>query len=316
MISDRLLDGRIRMRHLILVTTVAEARSLVGAATALNVTQPFVSRGLQEIENALTVRLFDRGPRGVKPTAEGEIFLEYAWVVLNTLRRAGEHLDEVNMASSGVVSVGANLAAAHFLLPKAIVDLKSMYPTMTVSVFEAYQERLIALLNRDEIDLVVARLPRVRLPEHRYLSLYEEPLTLVVRKGHPAIDHPVEMSALLDYPWVLPCASSMVRPALDEMFTANGFPLPRNLIECSTIVTTKPILLASDAIASLPMLIASTDDELDILPIPLDMIPGQMGIIMKRDAPLNRAKARLINSLTMVADSLVSPLLRPPEKVL
>lgn len=314
--SDRLLDGRIRMRHLILVTTVAEARSLVGASTVLNVTQPFISRGLQEIESALRVRLFDRGPRGVKPTAEGEIFLEYAWVVLNTLRRAGEHLDEVSLASSGVVTAGANLAAAHFLMPNAFLDLKSKFPTMTVTMVEGSQERLIAQLNRDELDLLVGRLPRVRLPEHRYLPLYDEPMTLVVRKGHPALDHLIELSELLDYPWILPCASSMIRPAIDEIFTASGLPLPRNLIECSTMVTTKPILLASDAIASLPMLVASTDDDLEILPIPLDSIPGQMGIIMKRDAPMNRAKSRLINSLTTASESLVSPLLRPVELAL
>ncbi len=309
MISNRLLDGRVRIRHLILVTTIAEAGTLVSAATALSVTQPFVSRGLQEIEKAVGVKLFERGPRGVKPTVEGEIFLEYAWVVLNTLRQAGEHLDQVNLASSGFVRVGENLAAAHLLLPRAIIKLKSSSPSITVSVIEEYQERLVTLLNRNEVDVLVGRLPKVRSARHRYLPLYDEPLKLVVRKGHPALEHAAELSELLDYPWVLPSSSSLFRPELDEMFTANGLPLPLNFIECSTVVTTRPILLMTDAIAPLPMLIGATDDDLEILPISLEMVPSQIGITVKRDALLNPAKARLISSLTSVAESVVMPLL-------
>lgn len=310
MITSKLLDGRVRMRHLMLVTTLAEAGTLVAAAELLHVTQPFLSRGLQELETAVGVKLFDRGPRGVTPTVEGEVFIEYAWVVLNTLRQAGEHLDQIGAATSGSVTVGTNLATAHHLLPRAIVHLKANHPSISVTVIEEYQERLVALLNRNAVDMLIGRLPRVRSAEHRYFPLYEESMMLVVRKGHPALGTAATVTDLLDYPWILPGSSSLVRSEIDDVFAAHGVGLPANLIECSTIVTTRPIVVATDSIAALPMLIGGDDDELELLPIPLETVASEIGITVLRDAPVNPAKARLMSSLSHVAESAVAPMVR------
>jgi DNA-binding transcriptional LysR family regulator len=63
---NRLLDGRLKVRRLVLVVTVAEQGSVVGAAERLRVTQPVITRGLRELEQILGVELFD----GVTPTKE------------------------------------------------------------------------------------------------------------------------------------------------------------------------------------------------------------------------------------------------------
>ncbi|MDN5915137.1 MAG: LysR family transcriptional regulator, partial [Pseudonocardia sp.] len=58
----RLLDGRLKMRHLVLAVAVADHGAIMRAAEELQVTQPVVTRGLHELETVLGVPLFDRHP--------------------------------------------------------------------------------------------------------------------------------------------------------------------------------------------------------------------------------------------------------------
>jgi len=72
------LDSRIKLRHLHCFVAVMQHRKLRRAADALSVTQPAISKTLRELEEALGVRLFDRGRRGATPTREAEKLLPYA----------------------------------------------------------------------------------------------------------------------------------------------------------------------------------------------------------------------------------------------
>ncbi|MFC7585587.1 LysR family transcriptional regulator [Nonomuraea antimicrobica] len=63
----KLLDGRLKLRHLVLVDVLSTQGTVIGAARALHVTQPVVTRSLQDLEQVLGVALYDRGPRGLTP---------------------------------------------------------------------------------------------------------------------------------------------------------------------------------------------------------------------------------------------------------
>src|SRR5213595_2686096 len=64
--------NRIRLRHLQCFLAVAEARNLRRAAEALAISQPAVTKTLNELEEILGVRLFERGRGGARPTPEAE----------------------------------------------------------------------------------------------------------------------------------------------------------------------------------------------------------------------------------------------------
>ena len=79
----KLLDGRLKLRHLLLVDALSRQGSVVGAAAALHITQPVATRSLHDIESILGVSLFDRGPRGITPTIFGEAFTTHARAVIS-----------------------------------------------------------------------------------------------------------------------------------------------------------------------------------------------------------------------------------------
>src|SRR5579871_2788201 len=93
--SRRFLDQRLRMQMLRLVDAVEAQRSLLKASAVLCVTQPALTKSIQELENILQVRLFDRHSRGMIPTEAGLRFARAARRILADIRHLDEELDEL-----------------------------------------------------------------------------------------------------------------------------------------------------------------------------------------------------------------------------
>ncbi|MEU0463843.1 LysR substrate-binding domain-containing protein [Amycolatopsis sp. NPDC006131] len=304
---DKLLDGRFKIRHLVLITTIAEEGSLVAAARALHVTQPVVTRSLREIEDVLGVALFTRGPRGVRTTPFGDMVLEHARAVLANLRRVSENIEHIQRGGGRPVHVGTNLAGSSGLLPQALAEFKRTRPRTQVTVVEGTADDLIKALRRNETDFVVGRLTRdlATAPDLRQQPLYDEPVRIAVRRGHPAarasepaIEH------LVKYPWILPGPGTQLRLALDTEFSSRALPPPADLIECSTFLTIREILLATDAVAPLPLLIARRDEHLAVLPTPLAGVAASMGVAQLADASVGENARALLTLIHRTAQDI------------
>lgn len=304
--TARILDGRLKLRHLVLITTIASHGSLVAAADALRVTQPVVTRGLRDAEEAVGVQLFDRGPRGVKPTPFGEIMIDHAISALANIRNAGIQIQELRRVGVRPVRVGTNLAGAMALLPKALVVLKDAQPHLTTSVVEGQPEDLTAMLLRGDLDVVVGRIHGGKWPDAlRHIKLYDEPVRITARRGHPAFTNgAAQLADLLHYPWILPGPGSRLREELDEVFSLLALAPPRNLMECSTIPTVREILLETEAVAPLPLLVVAGDDQLDAIDVSLDTVPRSIGISFLADPAPSGGTSELIDYLIQVADEI------------
>lgn len=306
----RLLDGRLKLRHLVLLDALAESGTVVGAAERLHVTQPVVTRALHELEDIVGVELFTRGARGITPTIFGLAFIDHARAVLAELRRAGRHVAELADADRGTVAVGTHLAGSNLLLPRAIAVLKSAHPQLTVVVHEATPDVLLAELMSGRVDLIVGRLtPRPGDERVTQIALHDEPIRLVTRAGHPTLDllDPT-LADLLAYPWILPVTETVLRHELEEIFLRENLPLPADRVECTSILTLRQLLLDTDVVAVLPMLIAEEDDRLAMLPTPLEPLQRTVGVTVPAERSLSPSASALLESLRGVAEDLVRTL--------
>jgi DNA-binding transcriptional LysR family regulator len=304
--ADRLLDGRLKLRHLVLVSTIAEQGSVVRAAERLRVTQPVVTRGLRELEAILGVELFDRGPRGVTPTIYGTVFVTHAQAVLTQVRQAGQHIAELRAGEAGTVTVGTHLAGSNVLLPRAIARLKKERPGLRVIVREATPDVLLADLLVGRVDLTVGRLtPGDDGGRTAQIRLYHEPVRLVTRAGHPALaGRETPLGELLGYPWVLPVDQTSLRRELEEVFSVQGLPLPADRVECTSMPTLRSLLLDTDAIAALPMLITEDDDRLAMLDTPLSSVSRLVGVTVARNRMHSPGTELLLERLREVAGEI------------
>ncbi|CAO3426247.1 LysR family transcriptional regulator [Azospirillum endophyticum] len=94
------------LRHLRYFIAVAEHESVRLAAKRVNITQPAISRQIQYLEEELGVALFDRGPRGLRLTAAGALYLAEARKVLTLLEAAGRSARLVAAGQEGQLRIG------------------------------------------------------------------------------------------------------------------------------------------------------------------------------------------------------------------
>ncbi|AHH20973.1 putative transcriptional regulator, LysR family [Nocardia nova SH22a] len=304
----RLLDGRLKLRHLVLVDALTRHGSVVGAAAALHVTQPVATRSLHDLEAILGVDLYDRGPRGITPTIFGDAFTTHARAVLAQLDQAGRHVVELARADRGTVVVGSHLAGSNVLLPRAIARLKSEHPLLTVVVREGSPEALLVELESGRVDLIVGRLTAPSDETAMRGALYDESVEPVTRAGHPlTVRGTVTIADLTAYPWILPGTGTSLRLELEKFFARNGIPLPENRVEATSYLTVRQLLLETDMIAVLPSLIARGDTRLAPLPVPLDTIGHSVGLTIPATRTPTPAAEALIASLNRVATDMRKP---------
>lgn len=298
----KLLDGRLKLRHLLLVDALTSQGSVVAAAAALHVTQPVATRSLHDIESILGVSLYDRGPRGITPTIFGEAFTAHARAVIAQLTQAGRHVVELADADRGTVVVGTHLAGSNVLLPGAIARLKRERPLLTVVVREGTPEVLLTELQSGRIDLIVGRLtsPTDEMAVRR--TLYAESVELVTRRGHPLAGRSgIELGDLTQYPWILPGVETALRRELEEFFARNSLALPENRVEATSFLTVRQLLIESDMVAVLPSLIPRDDVRLTTLPITLDPIGHSVGITLSAGRTLSPSASALVDFLAEFA---------------
>ncbi|WP_031469412.1 LysR substrate-binding domain-containing protein [Sciscionella sediminilitoris] len=303
--AENLLDGRLKLRHLVLATTVAEHGSVVTAAEHLHITQPVVTRGIRELEELLGVSLFERTARGMSPTEHGTAFLEHADAILGEVRRAGKHLSELSAGATGTVTVGTHLAGSNVLLPRAIARLKRAHPGITVIVQEGSPELLRTELLSGELDLTVGRLSSVEADRTVRRALYREPIRLVARAGHPVTKSatPPPLAELLHYPWRVPIAQTTLRHELETALARHGLPLPADRIECTSILTMRSLLLETDVLAALPELVARGEEQLSLLGTELETT-RTVGVTLADSTPPSPTARKLLGELDAVGSAI------------
>lgn len=134
---------------------VARLGSFTAAGSRLGYTQSAISRQISALEDEAGTPLFDRLPRGVRPTEPGRRLLLHAEAVLDRLEAARRELADLRELATGRLRVGAFATADASLVPKAIAAFRAAHPAVTVTLTEAYTPGLARQLRAGELDVAV-----------------------------------------------------------------------------------------------------------------------------------------------------------------
>jgi DNA-binding transcriptional LysR family regulator len=309
---ERWIARKFRLRHVALIAELYDSRSILKASRRLNLTQPTVTKALQDVEATLGVPLFKRSNRGLEPTAYGEIFARHAKIVLAQLRHAAEELESLRAGYSGKVTVGTLLAAAASILPDAIALLKKERPAVAISIVVGTYDVLLPSLLVGDLDMVLGRMPEEgRNRALVYEDFYSEPICLVVRHGHPLTrKRRLGLRELANEAWLLPLPETTLRRQIERAFLDAAAPLPRNVIESVSILTNRVLLRKSDCIGVMPYHVALDDVEnglLALLPVKLKSIESPVGAILRAPGSLPPAAAALLECLRVAARDVPTP---------
>ncbi len=304
------LLNRLRMRQVALMLAVGEHGTLRKASAELGMTQPAATKMIQELESALGQRLFERVGRGQKLTLAGTSVLHYFRGMRGAVESMTRELAELQLGSSGRVSVGSIMAPSPTLLTHAIIALKKAYPLLSVDVTLDTSDRLFELLRDGVLDVAIGRVRDGHWADYVFTPLENEELAVVVGVKHPlGQKKSVKFASLLAYPWILQPTGSPMREVLEQEFRMQQAPTPRGLIETASILTTTNLIAETDMVGVVPQSIAKTYARhglLKILPCYIQHKMESFGSITLKDRPLSEAARFFLAALHQRGPSSLS----------
>jgi LysR family pca operon transcriptional activator len=293
---------RVKLQHLRAVLAVAQTTSLALAAEVMGLSQPAVTKILHEIEADLDVQLFHRTSRGTTCTPAGELLVSHVRLIFAQLEQAAKAIHDSRAGLSGRVVVGALIAGAAWLLPKAVSALQAERPGVRVTIIEGTYDYLTPLLRQGQLDMIVGRLPK---HEYREGLDVQERVALVVRPGHPALElKRPSLKALSAWPWILPLAGTTLRQLLESAFHDLKLELPDARVESVSVVSNRRLILETDYVCSFPWDVVQLDVQHGLLSRLNPNLPlafGPVGVSMRKEGAPSPAGQALLDALHAVA---------------
>jgi DNA-binding transcriptional LysR family regulator len=164
--------------------TVARMNSFTKAAEIVNLSQPAVTHQIQNLENLLRARLFNRDRNRIELTDAGKIFLRYSEEINLLYQRAIGEIHEITNQMAGDIHLGAASLMGKYLLPRILGNFKKMYPKVNLSMLVGNSKEVLGFLEKGVVELAIVSEP---IPSKNLVAFpfYRDHLTIVVYPSHP-----------------------------------------------------------------------------------------------------------------------------------
>lgn len=304
MIEQRLstMDRRIKFRHLRCFIEVARLKSVVKAASVLHISQPAISKTVQELEELLGVVLFEPNRRTMLLTGAGEIFLRYASASVTALKQGVRMVGGDEMSPEHAFTVGALPTAAARILPATLAHVTERYERLRPRVVTGANDVLMAQLRLGDLDLVIGRMAAPEtMTGFNFEHLYSERIALVVRPEHPLLRMDTFVpAAIAQYQLLMPPPGSVISSTVERYMIANSIQPGAGVIETVSDSFARGYLLQTDAIWFISEGVVTEDAArglLALLPAYTEDTLGPVGLTTRADAVLSLSAQIFIAAL-------------------
>src|SRR3954447_25335723 len=209
---------------LVAFVAVVETGSIVAASARLNLTQPGVTRRIQNLEELLGAELLDRLSKPLKPTAAGHQAYEQG-------RRVLRMLDDLKsgVADDGIVRGEFRLGISPYLSESGLTGpldlLRAEFPALAVRVVSGWSPNQVERVSRNELDAAAVCLPDGTAPPDDLVGddLGSQPVIFVVARDMK-LPQPASLQDLSRMSWVINQDGCGFRGALKRHFDAAHLP--------------------------------------------------------------------------------------------
>jgi DNA-binding transcriptional LysR family regulator len=249
----------VKLNQLRDVAAIAKQGSLRGAARALGLAQPALTRSVRELEHELGAPLFERARRGMTLTPVGEAFVRRANAILTDVQRAQEEVEQISGGIGGSLVAGLSIAAHIALLPRSLQRFRKRYPDVRLRILEGFFPTLESGLKDGSIDFYMGPRPATPIPEGLLVEkLFDNTRLIICRSGHPLARRatpgaPASLEDLTGAEWVTTSITHLADDELGAFFKKHRLPPPRLVAQTQSALSLIMLLLYSDMLAMLPI---------------------------------------------------------------
>jgi len=247
-------------RRLLTFRVVAHERSFTRAAERLARSQPSVSSQIALLETEVSVRLFDRGRRGLRLTPAGEVLLEHADHIAWRLDLADAQIAGLAGERREEVRIGCFPTSLAALVPTAMALLRAAHRDVRVLLREVTPDALEPSLLSGEYDVALgyqdANQPRRETAGMERVDLLQETFLVGLPPDHrlAAARDPLRLKELAEDDWIMASADGFLADACREA----GFE-PHVVALCREPVGTQGMIARGLGVGWIPSLLADNE---------------------------------------------------------
>lgn len=293
---------KLKPAQLRLLAELGQSSALGVAAARIGMTQPAASRLLAETEAMLGFSLRERHGRSLRLTEAGSALARRAARIQIELSDAAREVAEAATGRSGVVRVGAVTGPALSLVLPTLAELQRSYSGFRVEVTVGTSVNLCSDLRDGKLDFALARLGADEA-QLQVQMIAGEPLSLVVRRGHPLLALPkITIDDLIQYDWVMGDDDTLLTQTVKARLAEQRMPIPRQRVSTSSFLFTLALLNQSDCIAPLSTPVVDSfagnpSVPFVALPINLGLTVTPFGLVTRRQSQLTPMAQRLADAI-------------------
>lgn len=157
-----------------------EQKNVTRTAELLYISQPALTKRLQQIEKNFGVQIIVRGKRGIHFTPQGEYLVKYANEMLKKLQEINDTIINMDDKVMGTLRIGASYLITRTKLPRLLKLFKDKYPDVEYSVTTGWSEQVYQSLINEDVQVGFLRGDYMWQEGKRVL--FHEPLMLVYHK--------------------------------------------------------------------------------------------------------------------------------------
>lgn len=258
---------------------VAKNLSFTKASQELFVSQPAITKHVQELEATYRTRLFDRQGSRISLTESGKLLLEHCERILEEYKRLEYEMHLLHNEYTGELRLGASTTIAQYVLPAMLGGFIGKFPKVSLSLMNGNSREIEAALQEHRIDLGLVE-GVFRLPNLKYTTFLEDELVAVIRTNSKlAVGEEITSEELPGLPLVLRERGSGTLDVFE-----------RSLLRHNIKLSSLKVLMYLGSTESIKLFLEHTDclGIVSVRSISRELYAGLLRVVEIKDMPMSR----------------------------
>lgn len=217
------------LHHLRLFAAVVDHGGFTKAAESLHLSQPAISKSLNELERQLGLTLLDRGGRPIRLTDAGQTLYARARELFGVERIAEQELREIRGLKRGVLRIGASTTIATYMLPPYLGRFHLRHPGIRIRATSANTRTVLRMLLESRVDVALVEGP-VSHPQVEIQPWREDELVVISHPENLLLSQPsLDVAMLVREQFIVREPGSGTRDVIARALALHGARLAKTM---------------------------------------------------------------------------------------
>ncbi|MDQ6662089.1 MAG: LysR family transcriptional regulator [Chloroflexota bacterium] len=281
------------LQYLRVFLTVAEHEHITRASEALILSQPAVTKTIQNLEYEIGLKLLERHGRRIVLTHAGHVLYTYARRVFALEREMEDALAALHDVEAGEVNLAANTTTGVYLLPSIVARFRALYPKVTLHIAILNSHEIVEQTLNWHLDFGLVENDPASLPVELQAEVFaHDELVLVVAPRHPWSElQTLKPEVLREGNLLLREQGSGIREGIEHVLLSHGVKVTPLLTVPDNEVIKQMVINGVGAAILSALAVKRELASGDLVRIPIDGIDlrPQLSLVRRTDKQLSRA---------------------------